>query len=145
MKNTKFNIEFFNNRIDLNISQIENYYKCSIFFLFSSILKIENKRKFSFDALEYGSLVHSVLEKYLKNFYNLNNKLNIKKIVEEYMLNKFSLIYSKYKLDYIINKISENLIFIIDKILKINQKDDSMVSAQPMIFYTAPTCKPRFI
>ena len=128
MKNTKFNIEFFNNRIDLNISQIENYYKCSIFFLFSSILKIENKRKFSFDALEYGSLVHSVLEKYLKNFYNLNNKLNIKKIVEEYMLNKFSLIYSKYKLDYIINKISENLIFIIDKILKINQKDDFIPS-----------------
>lgn len=128
MKNTKFNIEFFNNRIDLNISQIENYYKCSIFFLFSSILKIENKRKFSFDALEYGSLVHSVLEKYLKNFYNLNNKLNIKKIVEEYMLNKFSLIYSKYKLDYMINKISENLIFIIDKILKINQKDDFIPS-----------------
>lgn len=128
MKNTKFNIEFFNNRIDLNISQIENYYKCSIFFLFSSILKIENKRKFSFDALEYGSLVHSVLEKYLKNFYNLNNKLNIKKIVEEYMLNKFSFIYSKYKLDYMINKISENLIFIIDKILKINQKDDFIPS-----------------
>ena len=128
MKNTKFNIEFFNNRIDLNISQIENYYKCSIFFLFSSILKIENKRKFSFDALEYGSLVHSVLEKYLKNFYNLNNKLNIKKIVEEYMLNKFSFIYSKYKLDYMINKISENLTFIIDKILKINQKDDFIPS-----------------
>lgn len=128
MKNTKFNIEFFNNRIDLNISQIENYYKCSIFFLFSSILKIENKRKFSFDALEYGSLVHSVLEKYLKNFYNLNNKLNIKKTVEEYMLNKFSLIYSKYKLDYMINKLSENLTFIIDKILKINQKDDFIPS-----------------
>ena len=128
IKNTKFNIEIFNNQIDLNISQIENYYKCSIFFLFSSILKIENKRKFSFDALEYGSLVHSVLEKYLKNFYNLNNKLNIKKIVEEYMLNKFSLIYSKYKLDYMINKISENLIFIIDKILKINQKDDFIPS-----------------
>lgn len=128
MKNTKFNIEFFNNRIDLNISQIENYYKCSIFFLFSSILKIENKRKFSFDALEYGSLVHNVLERYLKNFYNLNNKLNIKKIVEEYMLNKFSLIYSKYKLDYMINKISENLIFIIDKILKINQKNDFIPS-----------------
>ena len=128
MKNTKFNIEFFNNRIDLNISQIENYYKCSIFFLFSSILKIENKRKFSFDALEYGSLVHSVLEKYLKNFYNLNNQLNIKKTVEEYMLNKFSLIYSKYKLDYMINKLSENLTFIIDKILKINQKDDFIPS-----------------
>ena len=128
MKNTKFNIEFFNNRIDLNISQIENYYKCSIFFLFSSILKIENKRKFSFDALEYGSLVHSVLEKYLKNFYNLNNKLNIKKIVEEYMLNKFSFIYSKYKLDYMINKLSENLTFIIDKILKINQEDDFIPS-----------------
>ena len=128
MKNTKFNIEFFNNRIDLNISQIENYYKCSIFFLFSSILKIENKRKFSFDALEYGSLVHSVLEKYLKNFYNLNNKLNIKKIVEEYMLKKFSFIYSKYKLDYMINKLSENLTFIIDKILKINQKDDFIPS-----------------
>ena len=128
MKNTNFNIEFFNNRIDLNISQIENYYKCSIFFLFSSILKIENKRKFSFDALEYGSLVHSVLEKYLKNFYNLNNKLNIKKIVEEYMLKKFSFIYSKYKLDYMINKLSENLTFIIDKILKINQKDDFIPS-----------------
>ena len=128
MKNTKFNIEFFNNRIDLNISQIENYYKCSIFFLFSSILKIENKRKFSFDALEYGSLVHSVLEKYLKNFYNLNNKLNIKKIVEEYMLKKFSFIYSKYKLDYMINKLSENLTFIIDKILKINQEDDFIPS-----------------
>lgn len=128
IKNEKFDIGIFNNQIDLNISQIENYYKCSIFFLFSSILKIENKRKFSFDALEYGSLVHSVLEKYLKNFYNLNNKLNIKKIVEEYMLNKFSFIYSKYKLDYMINKISENLIFIIDKILKINQKDDFIPS-----------------
>ena len=128
IKNTKFDIGIFNNQIDLNISQIENYYKCSIFFLFSSILKIENKRKFSFDALEYGSLVHNVLERYLKNFYNLNNKLNIKKIVEEYMLNKFSLIYSKYKLDYMINKISENLIFIIDKILKINQKDDFIPS-----------------
>jgi ATP-dependent helicase/DNAse subunit B len=124
IKNPKFNIEIFNNQIDLNISQIENYYKCSIFFLFSNILRIEDKKKFSFDSLEYGSLVHYILEKYLKEFYNFNNKLDIKKIVKEYMIKKFNLICSKYKLDYMINKISENLAFVINKILKINTQDN---------------------
>jgi len=123
-KNTEINFKIFDNNINLNISQIENYYKCSIFFLFSNILKIEDKKIFSFDALEYGSLVHYVLEKYLKKFYNFNNNLDIKKIVKEYMTKKFNLIYSRYKLDYMINKISENLAFIINKILKINTQDN---------------------
>ena len=122
--NIKFNPIFFSNYINLNISQIENYYKCSIYFLFSDILKIENKKEFSFDAVEYGALVHYVFEQCFKNFYNFKNKLDIRKIIKEYMIKKFCSIYSKYKLDHMINKISENLIFISDIILKINEKDD---------------------
>ena len=122
--NIKFDSKIFSNYIDLNISQIENYYKCSIFFLFSNILRIEEKKIFAFDAFEYGSLVHYVLEKYFKQNYNSSNKLDIKNIVKEYMVKNFYLIYSRHKLDYMINKISENLNFVINKILKINAQDN---------------------
>ena len=124
-KNTEIKINNINNNyINLNISQIEFYYKCSIFYFLKFVLKIEDKKNFAFDSLEYGSLVHFVLEKYLKEFYNFNNKLDIKEIVIEYIIKKFSSIYSKYKLNFLINKISKNLEFLIKSIIKINNTDN---------------------
>ncbi|MDO4730571.1 MAG: exodeoxyribonuclease V subunit gamma, partial [Clostridia bacterium] len=63
-KNSK---DFFGNNFKLSASQIELYHRCRFAYFCKYGLKIKKRKKAEVDALEYGSLIHYVLEQMLKN------------------------------------------------------------------------------
>lgn len=58
----------FKDNLIFSASQIENYYLCPFQFFCKYSLKAKKRKKVEFDSLEYGSLMHFVFEKILKNY-----------------------------------------------------------------------------
>lgn len=58
----------FKDNIKVSASQVESYYLCPFQFFCKYSLKAKKRKKVEFDSLEYGSLMHFVLEKILKNY-----------------------------------------------------------------------------
>lgn len=56
------------NNLALSPSSIEQFYMCPFCFFCKYILKLKNQKLATFDSLEYGSLVHFVLENVFKNY-----------------------------------------------------------------------------
>jgi len=58
----------FKDNVKLSASQVESYYLCPFQFFCKYSLKAKKRKKVEFNSLEYGSLMHFVLEKILKNY-----------------------------------------------------------------------------
>ncbi|MBR1779373.1 MAG: exodeoxyribonuclease V subunit gamma [Clostridia bacterium] len=58
----------FKGDLKLSASQIESYYLCPFQFFCKYSLKAKPRKKVEFDSLEYGSLMHFVLEKILSKY-----------------------------------------------------------------------------
>lgn len=58
----------FKGNVKVSASQVESYYLCPFQFFCKYSLKAKKRKKVEFDSLEYGSLMHFVLEKILKNY-----------------------------------------------------------------------------
>ena len=110
--------EWLGGEIDVSVSQIESYYRCSLLYFFNSVLNIHKLKKFSFDSSEYGSLIHWVLEKYLRFYFEKNIKPDVYEIVKEYIFPRFEGLYSESKINHMVDKYSNNLEFIADRIFK---------------------------
>ncbi len=72
---TKFNIKdsniaerLFGKEIYLSASKIERYHLCRFSYFCQYGLKANERRKASIDALEYGSFVHYIMEKFLSSY-----------------------------------------------------------------------------
>lgn len=73
--NTKFNIKdskiaerLFGKDLRLSASKIEKYHLCRFSYFCQYGLKAKERRKASIDALEYGSFVHFIMEKFFSSF-----------------------------------------------------------------------------
>ena len=110
--------EWLGGEIDVSVSQIESYYRCSLLYFFNSVLDIHKLKKFSFDSSEYGSLIHWVLEKYLRFYFEKNIKPDVHEIVKEYIFPRFEGLYSESKINHMVDKYSNNLEFVAERIFK---------------------------
>lgn len=59
-------IALYGENIHLSPSKVEDFYNCGYLYFCKNGLKLKERRKQGVDSLEYGSLVHYVMEKFLK-------------------------------------------------------------------------------
>ena len=104
--------EFINNKLVLSYSTLNTYNKCAFRYYIQNILKLDPFVE-NFMTL-IGSLFHYVLEKKLKN-----DSFDIKILVDEYLKDNYSNTNTKEK--YFINKLIEEIKFVIEVIKKHNE------------------------
>lgn len=91
---TKFNIKdskiaekLFGKDLHLSASKIERFHLCRFSYFCQYGLKANERRKASIDALEYGSFVHYILEKFFSSFEKTElinlNKSKIKSVISD--------------------------------------------------------------
>ena len=100
-----------NKIINISISKISLYYSCSLYYFFNFMLKFDKMRKFSFDNVENGILIHLFMEKYFKKEIN-----DIYDFVKKYLICKFNSIYCLSRIKYISKKYSDLFYKLISKI-----------------------------
>lgn len=59
-------IALYGENMHLSPSRVEDFYSCGYLYFCKNGLKLKERRKQGIDSLEYGSLVHYVMEKFLK-------------------------------------------------------------------------------
>lgn len=121
--------EMFDSHKIYSISQIEQYNKCQYAYFLKYGLKLKEVPKYHFRSLDYGIIMHYILEKFSKYIKDNNyswqnlNKEEIDNIVDnlfKYELNKDYLVYfnenvkQKYILDRL-NKISKDACLLLTK------------------------------
>lgn len=62
--------KLFGTNMFLSASQVENYHMCRFGYFCNYGLKVRQRRKAEIDALEYGTLIHHILEYFIKNHKN---------------------------------------------------------------------------
>ena len=81
--------DLFGEKIRVSASQIEKYYSCKFFYFCKYGLKAKERKPAKFNALEYGSLIHFILEYVFSNYkmeYLFETKdSDIKKIINDCM------------------------------------------------------------
>lgn len=121
---------FLNKEIILTPSQIENYFTCPFKYFCKYVLKLKNNENNQFNSLEYGNLVHYVLEKFFVN--NCQNNVvdlekidvnnEIKKIIDEFKIKNNSFYVNNSRISYLYHRCATTLEFFIRHISKeINQ------------------------
>ena len=108
---------FENKTINISVSKIGIYYSCSLYYFFNCILKINKIRKFSFDHIENGILVHFIMEQYFKYFNGCDIKEKIYEIAKEYLNKRFSSFFCNQRIEHISKKYSIFLSKIVEKII----------------------------
>ncbi len=79
--------KLFPNNIVLSASQIEKYYNCAFEYFCQYVLKAKPQKKAEFNGLEYGNIMHYILENLLKKYpdkeLTLANQKEIQKNISE--------------------------------------------------------------
>ncbi len=98
-------LDFFGNDIKVSASQVDKYYLCKFQYFCMYGLNLKDRKKISFDSIQYGSVMHYLLENIFKNYdidylssisdekirYKINN------LLREYIKDKFGEWKSKSK------------------------------------------------
>ncbi len=85
--------QLFGENLRVSASQIEKYYGCRFSYLCNYGFKIKERRKYTIDALEYGSFMHYILQR----FFSENKKESFSSLSRE----EISLKTSEYIKDYV--------------------------------------------
>lgn len=115
------------NTESLSASQIEKYYTCRFGYFCKYILKAKNNAPAKFNAIEYGNIVHFVLEKLFKKFsqddiiskdrVQISNEINL--LVNEFVNNKLGGFENKnQRFIYIIEKIKKSILYLVNHFRK---------------------------
>lgn len=67
--------KLFGNKIELSASKIKTFYLCKFYYFCKYGLNAKERKKAKFDSLEYGNLIHFILENIFKH-ENIQNLLN---------------------------------------------------------------------
>lgn len=78
----------YSEHMHLSASKIEDFYKCGYMYFCKSGLKLQERRKAGLDSRQYGSMVHYIMEKFLKlenidDIVKNTSNYNIDEIVKE--------------------------------------------------------------
>ena len=111
----------------LSASQIEKYYTCRFGYFCKYVLKAKNNLPAKFNAIEYGNIVHFVLEKLFKKYpqesviskTNLQISTEINLLVNEFVNNKLGGFENKsQRFIYIIEKIKKSILYLVEHFKK---------------------------
>ncbi len=119
--------KLFPSDITLSASQIEKYYSCAFEYFCKYILKIKPQKRAQFSGLEYGNIMHYILENLLKKYPDkellkantLEIKKNISEITEKYIDEKLGGIKNKSsKFLYLIKRLKQAACFLTDHFIE---------------------------
>ena len=123
----------FGDKMRISASQIEKYYLCRFFYFCKYGLKAKERKPAKFNAMEYGSLIHFILEKFLSDFeldtfLNLTDKQikeHILSVMDEYIEKKLGGLENKSKrFKYLFIRCSNAATILIKHIIKeLSQSD----------------------
>ena len=111
----------------LSASQIEKYYTCRFGYFCKYVLKAKNNLPAKFNSIEYGNIVHFVLEKLFKKYpqesviskTNLQISTEINLLVNEFVNNKLGGFENKsQRFIYIIEKIKKSMLYLVEHFKK---------------------------
>ena len=106
----------YGNNLTLSPSSLEMFSKCKYSYFLNYGLKLNIKEKMAFDNREIGTFVHFILDNCIKN--NVSHK-NVDELVDKYAKEYFKINLRKYSntQNYVIEKIKESTVILIDNIL----------------------------
>ena len=113
--------------ITLSSSQIEKYYSCAFEYFCKYILKIKPQKRAEFNGLEYGNIMHYILENMLKKYQNKGLlkastseiQKSISEITERYTEEKLGGIKNKNsKFLYLIKRLKQGAYFLADHFIE---------------------------
>lgn len=118
----------YSENIRLSASRIEDFYNCGYLYFCKNGLKLKERRKAHIDNRQYGSLIHFVMEKFLKqenlediiaNTENYNvvefvSKLTARFIAESFENGKTP----DNKTEYSIRRAEKNCVILLDRLIK---------------------------
>ncbi len=115
-------LSLFNKNITVSASQIEKYYNCSFAYFCEYGLRAKSQTFSDFNSLDYGTLIHFLLEKIFKKYSE--NKIvdlsseeitsEIENLLEEYIKQKLGGWENKPKtFSYIIERLKKSMTFLI--------------------------------
>lgn len=116
----------FGNNIRLSSSQLDKFYLCKFQYFCKYGLRARERKLAKFDSLEYGSLVHFILENAFKIYkkYDINNidESKIKNDVKTYMnvyVNEFlgGLNNKTHRFKYLFSRCSNSIEFLLKRLL----------------------------
>ncbi len=118
--------ELFGKNITLSASQIEKYYTCNFGYYCKYGLEIKPLPKSKFGALDYGTLIHFLLEKILKKYIDGGHyediakdklKAEIDVFIDKYVSEKLGGWKDKPKsFYYLINRFKDSIVFLVNRL-----------------------------
>lgn len=127
----------FSKNITLSASQIEKYYDCAFEYFCKYVLNAKPRKRAEFGNLEYGNVMHYVLEKLLKKYpdkkLTLTKSEEIKKSISEitnnYVDNKLGGIKNKNaKFLYLVNRLKKTVYFLANHFIEEFKQSSFIVS-----------------
>lgn len=98
-------IKYIYSNYKFSVSSIETYSKCPFKYFLDYVVKVKNRKEYSFDFRDCGNFMHFLMEnicKDIKGVYDLKNtsRDNIEKLIDEYFDNN---IFCERNSNYILN------------------------------------------
>ena len=119
--------KLFSKNIRLSASQVDRFYSCRFEYFIQYGLRINERKKAVIDSLEYGTLIHYVLESYIRNHKNDNfSQINqdsvapeIKRILLSYANNHLGGLEDKSgRFLYLFKRIEKTAITLVSRLVK---------------------------
>lgn len=92
IKDSTVSEALFGNELSISASQIEKYYLCGFQYFCQYGLKLKERRPAEIDSMEYGSLVHYVLEE----FFRAKTKQQLSQITDREIIKDIEEIFEQY-------------------------------------------------
>lgn len=119
-------LRLFGDKMRISASQIEKYYLCSFQYFCKYGLNAKERKPASFNVLEYGTLIHFVLEKFFSEYFkediciiNIDEvKFLVPKLLEKYVSERLGGWSNKSpRFKYLFMRCSEAVIILIKRII----------------------------
>lgn len=117
----------YGNNMYMSASKIEDFYQCGYMYFCKDGLKLKERRKATIDNRYYGSLIHFVMEKFLKNenledIINNTEKYDISKLVDSLLKQYIKLdfengVVPNKKTEYVLNRAKKNCVILVKRLI----------------------------
>ncbi len=120
-------VALYGENMHLSPSRVEDFYNCGYLYFCKNGLKLKERRKQGIDSLEYGALVHYVMEKFLKqeniediieNTTKYNIPAMVAEITSKYIENTFEKgVLPNQKTKFALLRAEKNCIVLVNRLL----------------------------